>query len=87
MRQHWQVENNLHWRLDVIFREDLQRCRSGYAATNLSLMRKMSLNLLLKASPAGMSLKRMRLSTARKLEQLTKIITPLLENDPNFVNA
>ena len=50
-------------------------------------MRKMSLNLLLKASPPGMSLKRMRLHTARKLDQLTKIITPLLENNPNFVNA
>ena len=87
VRQHWQVENNLHWRLDVIFREDLQRCRSGYAATNLSLMRKMSLNLLLKASPGGMSLKRMRLRSARKLDQLTKIIAPLLENDPNFANA
>jgi predicted transposase YbfD/YdcC len=87
VRQHWQVENNLHWRLDVIFREDFQRCRSGYAATNLSLLRKMSLNLLLKASPPGMSLKRMRLCTARKLDQLTEIIAPLLENDPNFVNA
>lgn len=87
VRQHWQVENNLHWRLDVIFREDLQRCRSGYAATNLSLLRKMSLNLLLKASPPDRSLKRMRLHTARKLDQLTKIIAPLLENNPNSVNA
>lgn len=87
VRQHWQVENNLHWRLDVIFREDFQRCRSGYAATNLSLMRKMSLNLLLKASPGGMSLKRMRLRAARKLDQLTEIIAPLLENNPNSVNA
>lgn len=87
VRQHWQVENNLHWRLDVIFREDLQRCRSGYAATNLSLMRKMSLNLLLKARPPGLSMKRMRLRTARDLGQLTKIIAPMLENNPNFVNA
>lgn len=87
VRQHWQVENGLHWRLDVIFREDFQRCRSGYAATNLSLLRKMSLNLLLKASPPGMSLKRMRLRTARKLDQHTKIIAPLLENTPNIVNA
>ena len=55
VRRHWQVENSLHWRLDVIFREDHQRCRSGYAATNLSLMRKMSLNLIVKASPPGMS--------------------------------
>jgi predicted transposase YbfD/YdcC len=87
VRHHWQVENNLHWRLDVIFREDFQRCRSGYAATNLSLLRKMSLNLLLKACPKGMSLKRMRLRTARKLDHLTKIIAPLLETNPNFVNA
>jgi hypothetical protein len=29
----------------------------------------------------------MRLCTARKLDQLTEIIAPLLENDPNFVNA
>ena len=59
----------------------------GYAATNLSLLRKMSLNLLLKASPPGMSLKRMRLRAARNLDHLTEIIAPLLENDPNFLNA
>ena len=47
----------------------------------------MSLKLLLKASRGGMSLERMRLRTARKLDQLTKIIAPLLENDPNLVNA
>ena len=87
VRQHWQMENSLHWRLDVIFREDFQRCRSGYAASNLSLLRKMSLNLLLKTSPGGMSLKGMRLRTAGKLDQLTNIIAPLLENDPNFFNA
>lgn len=87
VRQHWQVENNLHWRLDVIFREDDQRSRSGYAATNLSLLRKMSLNLIVKASPPGMSVKRMRLRTARKLDQLVKLIIPLLETTPNTVNA
>lgn len=87
VRQHWQVENNLHWRLDVIFREDQQRIRTGYAATNLSLLRKMSLNLLLKASPPGLSVKRMRLRAARDLSQLTKIIAPLLENNPNSLNA
>ncbi len=57
VRQHWLVGNHLHWRLDVIFREEFQRCRSGNAATNLSLRRKISLNRFLKASPAGKSLK------------------------------
>lgn len=87
VRQHWQVENNLHWQLDVTFREDQQRSRAGYAATNLSQLRKMSLNLLLQASPPGHSLKRMRLRAARDLNQLTKIIAPLLENHPNLLNA
>jgi hypothetical protein len=79
LRWYWQVEHNLPCRLDVIFREDLQRCRRGDAATNPSLMRKMNLNLLLKANPPGMSLKRMRPHPARKLDQLTKIIAPMLE--------
>ncbi len=46
IRQHWQVENRLHWRLDMIFREDESRVRRGYASENFSLLRKMVLNLL-----------------------------------------
>ena len=46
IRQHWHVENKLHWRLDIIFREDESRVRRGYAAENLSLIRKMCLNIL-----------------------------------------
>ena len=30
IRDHWQVENNLHWTLDMAFREDEQRKRSGH---------------------------------------------------------
>lgn len=42
------------WQLDIIFREDYGRARTGYAAPKLSLLRKMALNLLLiEASPAG----------------------------------
>lgn len=80
VRQHWQVENGLHWRLDMIFREDHQRARTGYAATNLSLMRKMALNLLLKARPKGVSAKRLRLRAALQPDCLASIVTPLLQN-------
>ena len=44
IRGHWSIENQLHWQLDVTFREDQNRSRTGHAATNLSIMRKMALN-------------------------------------------
>ena len=46
VRGHWSVENNLHWQLDVSFREDECRVRAGHAAENLSRLRRLALNLL-----------------------------------------
>jgi len=40
------VENGLHWRLDIAFREDQSRVRLGYAAENLAVIRHIALNLL-----------------------------------------
>lgn len=40
VRDHWSIENSLHWYLDVIFREDACRVRSGHAPANLSVVRK-----------------------------------------------
>ena len=45
-RQHWLVENQLHWVLDVAFDEDRCRAREGYAAENLAVTRQVTLNLL-----------------------------------------
>mgnify|MGYP000755336831 CR=1 FL=1 len=45
VRSHWQVENNLHWQLDVSFREDYTR-KTGNAAINFSTMSKVALMLL-----------------------------------------
>jgi predicted transposase YbfD/YdcC len=46
IRGHWSIENNLHWSLDVIFREDGSRARTGNAALNLNIMRKLALKRL-----------------------------------------
>ena len=40
----------LHWGLDMAFREDESRIRTGHAAHNLSLLRRMALNLLRRAA-------------------------------------
>ena len=46
VRQHWGVENALHWVLDVSFRADECRIRQGHGAQNMAVLRHMALNLL-----------------------------------------
>ena len=46
VRNHWCVENNLHWSLDVGFNEDKNRTRTDNSAENLSIVRRIALNLL-----------------------------------------
>ncbi len=46
IRQHWRVENSLHWCMDVVFGDDRMRARTDHAAHNFSVMRHFALNLL-----------------------------------------
>lgn len=45
-RQHWSIENQQHYPLDVVFHEDASRTRKGFAAQNLAALRRLCLNLL-----------------------------------------
>ena len=57
VRGHWEVENKLHWVLDVVFREDDCRSRTGYSAENFAMLRQFALNLI-KQEPSKKSVKR-----------------------------
>ena len=46
VRQHWSIENQLHWQLDVSFQEDQCRVRLGHADANFSILRRTALSLL-----------------------------------------
>lgn len=46
IRQHWAVENKLHWCMDVVFADDQMRARSGYAAHNLAVLKQLTMNLI-----------------------------------------
>jgi predicted transposase YbfD/YdcC len=46
IRQHWSIENQLHWHLDLSFDEDKSRTRMGNGAENHNTLRKMALQLL-----------------------------------------
>lgn len=45
-RRHWSIENQLHWNLDVTFKEDACRARKGFAAQNLSTIRKLAMHII-----------------------------------------
>jgi len=55
LRNHWGIENNLHWQLDVSFAEDANRVTKRNEAENLALLRKLAL-MLLKRHPAKQSI-------------------------------
>lgn len=46
VRAHWSIENRLHWCMDVIFRDDQMRARTGHAAHNLAVLKHITLNLI-----------------------------------------
>jgi predicted transposase YbfD/YdcC len=61
IRGHWAVENNLHWQLDVTFKEDDRRIRKGHGAQNFSRLCRIALNLLKRDTTvkAGIATKRL----------------------------
>lgn len=62
IRTHWEIENRVHWVLDVAMGEDVNRTRQGESAQNLALIRKLALNLLRRetAVQAGIAAKQKR---------------------------
>jgi predicted transposase YbfD/YdcC len=62
VRAHWGIENQLHWVLDVAFREDDCRVRAGNAAENFAVLRHVALNLLKKVqgTKVGIKIRRLR---------------------------
>lgn len=63
IRAHWQIENSLHWCLDVVFNEDQSRARARNAAKNLGTLRAICLNLI-KRIPGKLSMKAKRFQAA-----------------------
>ena len=72
-RGHWGIENRLHWSLDVVFREDDSRIRSDHSPENMTLIRKIALNLLSKESSKG-SKKRKRLKAGWDNDFLIQVL-------------
>lgn len=73
-REHWAIENNLHWVLDVIFREDECRIRKDNAPQNVAVTRHIALNLIKEEKTKGMSVNRKRHMAAWDTKMLEQIV-------------
>lgn len=74
VRGHWGIENELHWVLDVAFREDDCRVRAGNAAANFSVVRQHALGLLKQRTETKVGIKNRRLSAAWDDSFLLRVI-------------
>jgi predicted transposase YbfD/YdcC len=73
VRGHWQIENQLHWRLDVIMDEDAAHIRVNHGPENMAVLRHMAINLL-KQEPSKMSIQSKRLQAACNNDYLEKVV-------------
>jgi predicted transposase YbfD/YdcC len=74
VRDHWGIENRLHWQLDVTFQEDQCRVRKGHADTNLSIVRRTALSLLKNELTRKVGIKNKRLAAALDETYLEKVL-------------
>jgi predicted transposase YbfD/YdcC len=74
IRTHWEIENKLHWLLDVAYREDQSRIRDENTALNISWLKKTALGLLKRATNISGSIRSKQLALWAKPENIIEIV-------------
>jgi len=77
VREHWHIENSLHWVLDIAFREDESRIRKGNGPQNFAVLRHIALNLLKQDSTSKLGVKNRRLRAGWDNRYLFSVLNPL----------
>ena len=74
VREHWGIENRLHWSLDVTFAEDQSRVRKDHGPANLGMLRRLALSILQQDTSSNDSLRGKRLSAGWDEDRLLRIL-------------
>ena len=74
VRGHWAIENQLHWCLDIGFREDECRVREAKSAENLATLRHIGLNLLKQEKSCQLGIKSKRKKAGWNEDYLLKVL-------------
>ena len=74
VRGHWGIANCVHWVLDVAFREDESRIRTGHAPANSAVLRHIALNLLRQDTTSKMGMQNRRLKAGWDETYLAKLV-------------
>jgi len=78
VRQHWGIENSLHWVLDINFREDESRIRMGHSPENMAVLRHIAVNLL-RNEKTHLGIKNKRLKAGRNIDYLEQVLLGEME--------
>lgn len=76
IRDHWQIENGLHWVLDIAFREDEARIRKDHAPQNMATLRHMAVNLLKQETSVKVGIAAKRKMAGWDNAYLLKVLCP-----------
>lgn len=71
---HWEIENDLHWQLDLTFQADQGRMRKSHVETNFSTLRRIALTMLQNESSLKVSVKNKRLAAGWDEAYLEKVL-------------
>lgn len=76
-RAHWEIENSLHWALDIAFREDKSRIRAGNAAEKMNIARHIGINLLKQEKSCKMGTASKRKKCGYDMDYFYKVLAGL----------
>ena len=76
IREHWQIENGLHWVLDIAFREDESRIRKDHGPQNMAVLRHLALNLLKQETSVNVGIAAKRKMAGWDNHYLRKVVCP-----------
>jgi len=74
VRSHWSIENNLHWNLDVVFKEDASLKKKGNSPMNFNIITKIDLTFIEREKSIKMSKSQKRYNAALSDKYRTKIL-------------